>query len=426
MTTTSVRQRSHRWMESLLHSRIALWGVFVVVHLGLGAVNLTSPTLPMGDVTLVYRYWMQQAFDANYWVGIDAPWVYPIGAIVPMIAATALGFGLYAGTWLSLVMVVNAAGLAVLTWSRDRARLVAAWWWMAFLILVGPIALGRIDAITVPMAIAGVAVLSTRPRLAAILFTLGAWVKIWPVALLTAAVIALRERRHIVGAAILTSAAVIAVALAFGSGLTVVSFVTEQTGRGLQIEAPISSIWMWQALAGVPDTVVYYDQQILTYQVTGLGAEVAAAVATPILGFGVVAIVVLGVIAVRRGAASSELAAPLAIALVTALVALNKVGSPQFMVWFVAPVILGLLARASGSRVSFRTPATIVLVMAVLTQLVYPYFYDRLLGLDPLILLALTARNVLEFVLLGWAIAQVVRLAREPNGAQAVNHPAKE
>ena len=63
-------------------------------------------------------------------------------------------------------------------------------------------------------------------------------------ALVGAALVACGARRRILGAAVLVTVAVVLVALALGSGGNVLSFVTQQTGRGLQIESPVSTPWL--------------------------------------------------------------------------------------------------------------------------------------------------------------------------------------
>ena len=394
-------------------SRIALWVAFVVVHLWLGTLALYSPGYPIGDVTLVYKHWTDQALIADYWVGIDAVFVYPLLALAPMLAATALGPSLYATSWLLIVTLLNAVGFAAVTGiPRSANRAGVAWWWLAFLVLLGPIALVRIDSITVPLAVVGVLLLATRPRAAALVLTIATWIKVWPAALIGAVVIASRQRGVVAATAAATSAAIVALALAFGSGGNVLSFITQQTGRGLQVEAPVTTLWLWLAALGVPDTFVYYDTEILTFQVQGGSVALVAAVMTPLLALAALAVVALGLRAVLRGAEAGELLPPLALALVTTLIAFNKVGSPQFIGWLAVPVVWGLAAAAAGHGRGFRAPAAIVLVLAALTQTVYPYLYDRLLGLDPGLLVVLTARNLLLFVLLGWAVRAVIVLGR--------------
>jgi hypothetical protein len=121
---------------------------------------------------------------------------------------------------------------------------------------------------------------------------------------------------------------------------------------------------------------------------------------------------VLGVLAVRRGVAPGDLVPALALALVTALIAFNKVGSPQFISWLAVPVILGIATRVAGHGRSFRTAGALVLAIAALTQFIYPYLYGALLVLDPFMLVVVSVRNLLYFVLLGWAIYAIVSAPR--------------
>ncbi|MCU1440056.1 MAG: hypothetical protein JWP85_1053 [Rhodoglobus sp.] len=401
--------RARTIAATVIRSPITVWAVFVLAHLWLGLLNLYAPGLPLGDVTIVYKFWVDQALESQFWVGIDSMWVYPILALVPMLAAAAFGPDQYAATWLSMVMILNAVAFGFITgWGRSRERIAVAWWWVGFLLLLGPIALGRIDSVTVPLALVGVALLATRPRAATVVLTLATWIKIWPAALLLAAVVALRERVHIVVSAIVVSAGILVVALALGGGGNVLSFITQQTGRGLQIESPVATIWLWQAIVREPLTFVYYDKQILTYQVQGAGVELASAIMTPLLALAVAVIAMLGVKAHRAGVHAGDLLPPLALALVTALIAFNKVGSPQFIAWLAVPIVLGLATSAAGHGRSFRIPAILGLVIAALTQVIYPYLYVALLNVDPLMLSVLTVRNLLLFVLLGWAVFAVV------------------
>lgn len=393
---------------------VALWSAFILAHLWLGLLNLYGPGLPLGDVTIVYKFWTDQIFIADFWVGIHSAWVYPILAIFPMLAAATFGPTLYASTWLSMIMMLDAVAFAFLIGRARSARNAgAAWWWIGFLLLLGPIALGRIDSVTIPLAIVGVLFIATRPLVASAILTVAAWVKVWPVAFVVAMFIALRARWRVLGSASAVSAVIIGVALMCGSGLNVFSFFTQQTGRGLQVESPVSTIWLWQALSGVPGTIVYYDQHILTWQVWGNGTTMASALMTPIMALAVVAIMLIAVMALRRGVETGPLLATVSLALVAALIAFNKVGSPQFIGWLAVPIVLGLTTTRGDDRSWFVVPAVMGTVTAGLTQVIYPYLYGWLLALDPVMLVILTARNLLLFALLGWAIMTLWNLGAD-------------
>jgi hypothetical protein len=384
--------------------RALLWCGFVAVHGLLVWLCFAAPGWPLGDVERVYLGWATDAASGVDVVGITTVFVYPILAFLPILAALAFGPALYAATWLGIVTLLDALAFALLlgTGRAPRARLAAAWW-LGFLLLLGPIALARIDSITVPLVIAALLVVRSRPVWGTVLLALATWLKIWPIAVIAALFLASRERWRVLVAAAGTSVGIVVVALSLGSGLNVFSFVTQQANRGIQIESPVGGIWLWQAALRVPGSYIYYDHQILTYQVVGTGTNVAIALMTPLLVLCIAAVLLLAWQASRAGATWAGLFPPLVLALVLTLIAVNKVGSPQFTTWLAAPVILGLLVRGRA----WRLPAVLVLVIAALTQLVYPYFYDWLLAANPLMVLVLTVRNLLEFILLGWSVREI-------------------
>jgi hypothetical protein len=391
-------------------NRLVLWAAFIIVHLYLGLVNLYSPSNPMGDVRFVYSGWVQEGLQAQYWVGIDVAWVYPIVAMVPILAAELFGHALYPATWLSMVLVLDAVALATLTgWGRRARNISSGWYWTLFLFLVGPIAMGRIDAISVAVALIGVVILAAHPIAGSVLIALATWIKVWPAAIVAALIIASRERKAVFASAIATSIGVVFIALAFGSGDRVASFITEQTGRGLQVEAPVSTVWMWFALAGSNGAAVYYDADLLTFQVMGNGVDTAAAIMNPVMVIAAAVVAILGIRATRRGADATALLSPLMLGFITCMIVFNKVGSPQYVTWLVVPVLLAIVS-AGGLRQAFATPAALVLVIAVLTQLIYPFFYNDLLLLNPAMVAILTIRNLLLVFLFGWSLAAIARL----------------
>jgi hypothetical protein len=224
-----------------------------------------------------------------------------------------------------------------------------------------------------------------------------------------AAVLALRSRWRVAAAAAGLSVGVVFLAFALGGSAHVFSFLSEQTGRGLQLEAPISLLYLWQAAAGVEGAFVYYDQAILTYQVTGGSVDVVIALMTPLLVVAFVAVVLLGILAVRDGAPTVRVFPTLSLALVLVLITVNKVGSPQYLTWLIAPIVLGIAWQ--GRR--FTVPAVLALGLAALTHLVYPYLYWMLLSAWPPMVAVLTVRNIGYLVLLAWCLAEIARARRD-------------
>lgn len=392
-------------IRRFLGGRTLLWTAFVLVHLALIGLNLYGQGYPLGDVTFVYRVWAENATDGLVRMGIDVPWVYPILAFVPMTAALALGAEWYSQTWLAIVSVLDAIAFSILLGNARlaRSRRIAAWWWIGFLAVLGPIALGRIDAITVPLAITGLLFAAGRPRVAAVLLTVGAWVKVWPAALVAALVIAARRRVEVVTVAAALSAGILAVSIVAGAGANAIGFIVEQAGRGLQIEAPIATAWLWQIVAGSKDVTIEYDRAILTFQVDGPGADVAAALTTPLMFVGVAVVVLFGIRAAQRQAHLGELLAPLSLGFVVVLMLANKVGSPQFATWLAAPIILGLVYRPAR----FAVPGALAAAVALLTHIIYPYWYGWLLVANPAFVFLLTVKSALLIALLVWSLHAV-------------------
>lgn len=413
MTDAALRPRDP-WAKvaTLLRHPFALWVGFVLVHFWLGFLALYGPGYPLGDVNWVYKFWVEHGLVSGQWVGLQTSWVYPIVALLPMIAAYAFGPALYASTWLTLVLVVDAAAFAVvMAFGRDRRVAHVAWWWLGLLVALGPVAVGRIDAVTVAVAVVALLCLATAPRLAGVLLAVATWIKVWPAALIAAVFIAVPSRLRVALAAAVTSAVILAASIALsGGGSNAFSFITQQTGRGLQIESGLGTFWMWDAFSRRPGaSTLYYDTSILTYQLRGQGVQTAAEIATPLLALVALALLLLAIVVVRRGASAAELLPPLALAITTALILFNKVGSPQFVTWLAVPIVLGLSTAATGRATSFRFPAALALVIAGLTQLIYPSLYDQLLALNVWMLLVLSARNLLYLALLAWAVWTMAR-----------------
>lgn len=402
---TEANWASRAWKHPAL-----LWVGFFAAHLWVSGLGMFGPGYPLGDISGVYTFWAGHAYAGDFVVGVSTPWVYPFVALIPILVSGVAGMDNYVPVFLGLVALVDAVVFALLIGrQRDAQRASAAWWWLALLICLGPVSLGRIDAIATPIALLGLFFVVGHPRVAGALLAVAAWIKVWPAALVGAAVIAVRERKAVVMGALIVSGAIVAIALVLGSGLNVLSFITQQSARGVQIESPAATAYLWRVFLGDPSVGIYYDDQILTYQISAPGVEIIGALTTLLMALVTTMIVAAGIMFVRRGADEREVLLALSLAFVVELIAFNKVGSPQFMGWLAAPIVVGL---AFGLE-RFRWPAVLALVMAGLTQALYPYSYDNLLRAYPLELTVISARNVLEFVLLGFAVRMLWK-ARRP------------
>lgn len=391
----SVTQPSF-WQKS-----VVLWVLFGIVSIWLGWQGYFSEAVPYGDVSFVYEFWAGQAAGGAGIVGLDSAWVYPVVALVPILLPLIVGPGLYPIGWIILVTALNAGAYAYLLYSAGgTARILlqrkAALWWLGFLILLGPISVARLDSIVTPLAIIGLLTAVQRPAIAGALLAMATWIKVWPAALIAAVLIAVNKRKTVLISVLVTSATIIVIALILGGEGNIFSFLGQQTGRGLQIEAPLATPFLWLTAFHEQGYAVYYDSVILTFQVMGEGTSFVAELSSILLAMAFIGTLAWGLWLHRRGSSPSHVLPAVALTLTVVLIVFNKVGSPQYIGWLAAPIIAGLVLEQK----KFITPAVIALVLAALTQAFYPYLYNGLLEVQPVELSILTMRNIGELVLL--------------------------
>lgn len=407
--------------------RGAVWTAFGLVHLWLAVLGVVVvPAEAFHDVDL-YRWWMYLALEQGHWPVLDDAWVYPVGALVPMLLP-ALGTTLstvgYAVAWCLLVTALDAVAVVVLL--RRTAVTTGVWWWLAFLALLGPVAIGRLDAVVSPLMVVAMVLAVRSPpatALATVLLTVGAWIKVAPGALVLALFAAARRPLRDVVVPAAAVCAVVVGAVAAGGGLgRVAGFLTTQHGRGLQVESVTATPWVLAAL-GRDDVRIVLNEALTTYEVSGPGTTAAAAALDVVLAVAVATVAGVLLLARRRGTAETALV-PAALVLLTALVVTNKVGSPQFLTWLAAPLAVLLTTRGTrddrGRRPRWLVAAAaLTLVTAGLSQVVFPWAYLELLLGAPAPAGVLAVRNALLVAVLAVAavgLARAVRVAPDHLG----------
>lgn len=385
---------------------LALWAAFGLTHAWL--VVLAAVINPYGVVNDVglYHWWVAQALRDGVWPVLDTPWVYPVVALVPMLVPAVLGtasVSVYIAAWCAMIIAADAVVVHLLERS-GRAR--GAWWWLGFLLLLGPVGISRLDAVIVPMAIAALLVCAARPRLAAALLTLGAWIKIAPGALLLPVLLgARRPWREVVLPAAATCVVVLAVAVAGGAGSRALSFLDSQGERGLQIESVAATPWVIASVVS-PAVTLERNDEISSFEVVGPGATTMAGILDPVLVVTVAALAALLWWARRRGV---DVLLPGSLALLLVLIVTNKVGSAQFVGWLAIPVAVAMTADPERW---WRRTAWVVAATAALTQAVYPFGYWALLDGNAVVAALLVVRNAVMVVLLATTVAHLVTAAR--------------
>ncbi|MEY3845806.1 MAG: hypothetical protein RJA66_73 [Actinomycetota bacterium] len=403
------------WGRFLLSSKflrlVALWFGVIVVHLWLIFEAQQNPqTAPFNDVNL-YGFWAEQSSLNHSLLGINAAWVYPFVAMVPIYLAQLIGGanGILTG-WLMLIGAMNFIGLSALVdWGNaGKSAFRSAAYYLVFIALLGPVAIGRIDAAATFFAILGLIQVSRdRIQLGMTFFTLGAWIKIWPVAAAIALFASAKQKIRTLILAATVSVALLTLGIFLGGNENLLSFVGTQGARGLQVESVFATFWVWAAKFGAPGAGIYFDNFLVTNQVSGsFTAEISGLLGPVMLGaLGIT--LFLGLRAFRAGDESKHLFTAVFLTATLDLIVFNKVGSPQFELWLAVPLMAGVLFNLP----KWNFPLAIGAAIALLTNLLYPVFYMDLMGLGWLGIAILTARNILLILLLVWANLRLSKLA---------------
>lgn len=402
---TPLMSRVRRWREPRI-----LWLGFVALHTM--AVGVLLPQMIAGD-TLgdlpLYREWAMDAFEGRGIVGVDEPWVYPILAWLPMGAANIVGAPAYLALWIAMIIALNALALRALLRTGLPGAAVAGWVWLGTVLVLSPVSFLRLEGVTAPIAIIALCWIGERPRVAGALLALATWIKVWPAAIIAAALITLRTRAAIVRSGILVSAGAALFAVLLGGAGELTSFLQMQTDRALQLEAPIATPWVWLAMLGVDGASVYQNEAIATREVVGPLDGGALLLSTPLMiAVSAAALVLAGVAVWARAASRNDVMLTAALTIASAMFVCNKVGSPQYMLWMLPIVAVGVLHGAAW----WRRMAALTLALGLATTLVFPITYMALVDLDPWAVMLLSVRNVGLVVLLGMCLARLMRLSR--------------
>jgi hypothetical protein len=275
--------------------------------------------------------------------------------------------------------------------------------------VLGPIAIGRIDVVTVALAIAAIALVERSPRAAGIVIAIATWIKVWPVVLGVVAILT-RQGRIVAQWAFVSAALIGGIGVALGDPAYVLSFLGSQQGRGIQIEAVAATPWLWDAWAGGESRIIF-SPEIFTFEVVGPGTAEASTVMTAIaaIALGVVALAVLRSSVRVKDRPAGFLFAATITQLISVLVVVNKVGSPQFVSWYgVAVAALVIWFHPRWSPILLFG----IGIIAVLTHVLYPYAYFDFVELQYSPLVLITLRNAVEVAVLVVAVIATIRVLR--------------
>lgn len=390
---------------------ILLLGAFVVTRLMLGWLTASSEryhgfsdevVVAEPDPFSVHAEALRGPSRAYADVAVE----YPPG-LLPAILLPATSPWSYRTSLVSLMVLVDAAGLAGLLRLRDRwgtaaPGLQGTWLWVIGVPLLGPVSLARLDLVPAVCTIWAVErAAAGRMSSGGLWLGLGAAVKLYPAGLVLPAALANRSPRLLVAAAL-------AFACTLVPYVDVLPTVVQQVlgyhlERGLQLESTWASLLLVAQQVGLLEAPVTFA--FGAYALIGPAANALDRSATVASLAVVAASCWLGVrIGAGRESAPGPAIVRVSFPTLLALLVTAGVLSPQYLLW-----ALALGAAAVILDPAFAVPAALLLPAAVLTQAVYPFFYDPLTLGEPHAVALLAARNAVLVVAAGAAAAVALR-----------------
>lgn len=357
---------------------VVTWIVTRAIMLALIA---TVEQVATGDVTY---YWQKIHALADVGLGQTLN-EYPTPVAWMLAIPYGLGVGTHTGyliAFIGLMMLLDAAFAWTLWRTAGRRRDAGLTFWIWFVFLMGPLCYLRFDL--VPAVLAGLAILACRrqPWLAGVLTGVAAAIKLWPALLIFPFTAARRGRRATLLGFLAAGLGLALISLITGGLPRLVSPLTWQSDRGLQIE----SIWATALMVlriPRPGTWVVGMSRYQAFEAFGPGVGFWLVISSIATLLGLVVLAALYARGYRTPRPTSGTIGVVILATIAILIVTNKTLSPQYLVWLGGPMAALLIMRArdaQGRLTVFARFGIQLLVLALITHLVYPLTYSGLYG----------------------------------------------
>ena len=370
------------WYDAHRGPRMIVIG-WLITRLLMLVILASFESFVVGDV-----YYYHRKINALFNAGLDRTlYEYPTPVVwilwLPYGASLGNRVG-YLVAFIIFMLALDALFTYALWRSAGQRHGTAIDFWLIFVPLIGPLSYLRFDML--PAVLAGGALLAARhkPWVTGALTGLGAAIKLWP-ALLIGAFMSYRADRRPAGIAfVVVGFGLALISLIFGGWLRLISPLTWQSDRGLQIE----SIWatpLMLARAVKPDYWTVDMSRYQAYEIFGSGVEAWVMISNIATLFGLALIILLTIRAFRYDGSTPVAIGFVIVAIVAIMTITNKTLSPQYLLWLGGPMAALLAFRPqalAGEQPAINRMAGQLLILALLTQLVYPLLYDSYLGLQ--------------------------------------------
>jgi hypothetical protein len=334
---------------------------------------------------------------------------YPPGSlpaiVAPGLVADRIG---YLAGFVGLSVALDAAAFAgLLVMAARRGSLGGAWLWVVGVPLLGPIVYLRFDLLPAVLT-----VWALERVTAGAWGGSGAWLglgflaKIYPGFLALPVLAASRRLRVAVWAGIVALVGLGAVVAWGGPGVlpgllrNVGGYHTE---RGIQVESTWSTLLMLAGRLGLADVSTVYA--FMSHQIDAAVSPTVEDIAT-LAALSALAVGTLLAWYAGRRAGPEQGAIGGSFVTLALLLATGSVYSTQYSLWLLA---LGAVVLCVA-RSPFRLPVALLPLVMLLSQLGYPFYYGRLLGLEPSAIAVVGTRNLLVTVVAVWSAIILARL----------------
>ncbi|MGW7491625.1 glycosyltransferase 87 family protein [Streptomyces sp. NPDC054786] len=362
---------------------VAAWAVTraLVLLCVLRVLVLPGPDVTT-DVSVIYHGWFEILKTGTFPLA-DVTWQYPPAAALAILSPGLLPFLDYAPAFFTLILVTDAAALALFLRAGRRPghRPAGAWVWIAGVALLGPTAYARYDLMVAAVAAAALFAAARRPRVAGALVAFGALLKAWPVLLLTGAAVRGRRARALWGSAAGIAAGLTLLCMVAAPGA--LAFLTFQRDRGTEVESLGALVFHVARQYG-------WDGQVLLHygslEFLGPGVPFVSTLALTL------SLAAAGWLFLWRVRAREFGPATLCDAAFTATLLFtttSRVISPQYMLWLVGLAAVCMTVRASRQAL----PALLVLPATGITLLEFPVWFAHIVASDLQAVVLLAARN---------------------------------
>ena len=377
-----------------------LWAWWVLTRLTLVVLLMTAESGSISDL----NYYKVSLDDLGS-EGVGGTLAeYPLPAF--LLLATPYGLLSLAGATdayqvlvLVLLLVLDAGFLAALV--RSGGAGVPAVVWLVATPALGAISYARFDLVPGVLVALALLALVEAPRRAAVLAVLATGVKYSPALVLPGLATPAASRLRVVVSGAVAGIGLVAVSVVVGGWDRIVSPLTYQGDRGLQIESVAATPAMvrW-ALAPGDDRIFFAPS--LAWEIDGPWTDALLRLSTAVTVLLAVALVFLWALAWTR-LPDPRTAMPavvwLTLGALSAFVVSGKVLSPQYLLWLFPAACAGLALLDGADRSRLARWTAVLLVAAVLSHVLYPHVYRALIdghtGWSVPVVLVLALRNLL-------------------------------